>query len=97
LQFERAFKPVKTIRVSIWQSELNQTETKNDGSDFRLVCECFGVLGGYIWHYVQGDQRLGLCHHLADTDDCASSGHRLAVAEDLATFEKELKRIIKLK
>jgi hypothetical protein len=54
------------------------------------VCECFGVLGWHIGNHVQGDQRLGLCHHLANINHCAGRRHRLAMAEDSAALEKEL-------
>ena len=70
---------------------------KHDGSGFRLVCERFGVLGGDIGNHLQGDQRLGLCHHLADPDPPAGGGHHLAVAKDSSTLEKEPRRIIKVK
>jgi hypothetical protein len=59
------------------------------------VCKCLGVLGGPIWHYIQGNQRLGLCHHLADTDTCAGCCHHLAAKKNSTTLNKELKQISK--
>lgn len=52
------------------------------------MCKCSGVLGGDIGNHVQGDQRLGLCHHLAHRDPPDGGGHHLAVAEDSTACAK---------
>lgn len=57
------------------------TGGRNDGSNLRLVCECAGLRGANLWHYLQGDQRLGLCYHLAHLDRC-SHWHYLPATEN---------------
>jgi hypothetical protein len=47
-----------------------------------LVRERVGLLGGNSRYYVQGDQRLGFCHHLADLDCNLDWHYRRATKND---------------
>jgi hypothetical protein len=65
---------------------------KDDGSNFRLVCMGIGLLGGRLRHNLQGNQRLGVCDHLADPDGHHDRDHRQTMAKDSSTHTHKLNK-----
>jgi hypothetical protein len=82
----------KAIAQQTWRVGNRPHGGNHEGSNLRLVCECAGVLGGNLWHHIQGDQCVGVCDYLACIDSdpdwhcCAATGNDQKIIREVKTI-----------